>query len=263
MSSLSIIQEAKKELEKKTVIDATEQDDSEAEDYSTDEDVEDATEDAEDEEPTETDEAEPDEEPTEDTSDDTDNSDDEQTEDNTDADITDVGTDYTQEIDDDGTDDGESTEDNPDADTTDTGTDYTEEIDDDGTSTDDTTTDETGEESPDDTSMDDSAETSKENDEFAENNRVLMNDMIYLYYNIKSNIDKLDVLEFLDVVSCKIVIESKRQMGKLMEYTYNYITSIFKTKSYSENLYTYKYIVELYTISIEMLKKISIFSGNT
>lgn len=178
------------------------------------------------------------------------------------ADDIDTTSDETEEVTDDTeteetTDDDNTSDDSEDSSADDIGepTDYSEEADDMSSDDDSSNMDDV---QSDDTSMDQS-----DNDESSDDNRVLKNDMIELYDSIKNTVDKLDSIEFLDVVSLKIVIRAKQQMNDLSEYLYTYITSAFDKKVYAENLYTYRYIVELYKISVQMLQKIRTFSRNS
>lgn len=181
----------------------------------------------------------------EETADDTEETTDEDT---TEEEPTDEETDETDETSEDETE--EPSEDEP--------TDYTEDVD----------TGET-EDNADDTSGDDSQDDSgygsesSSDDPNAVKNRALMRDFIELYDNIDNSMSKLDKIKSLDMITTEIVNRVKHNLTTLSDYIYNYIRTIFNTKEYTDNLYTYKYIVQLYKICVQMLTKINDFGENT
>lgn len=128
--------------------------------------------------------------------------------------------------------------------------------------TDEVTVDDTGE-GEDDTMTDDVSseeETTEEpNEEDFGNlsNKSLIKDFINLYDSINTTIDKLDSLPISDMEALSISITTKHKLAKLTDFIYVYVTGQFNSKNYSENLYIYKYIVQLYKISVEILSKIN------
>lgn len=117
------------------------------------------------------------------------------------------------------------------------------------------TVDDTGE--GDTTSEEETTEETDESDIGNLSNKSLIGDFIALYDSINTTIDKLDNLPISDMEALSISITTKRKLAKLTDFIYAYVTRLFRTKTYSENLYIYKYIVQLYKISIEILSKIN------
>jgi hypothetical protein len=181
----------------------------------------------------------------EETADDTEETTDEDT---TEEEPTDEETDETDETPEDETE--EPSEDEP--------TDYTEDVD--AGETEDTTDDSSGDDSQDDSGY--GSEPSGD-DPNAVKNKALMKDFIELYDHIDNNMNKLDKIKSLDMITTEIINRVKYNFTSLSEYIYNYIRTIFNTKDYTDNLYTYKYIVQLYKICVQMLTKINDFGENT
>lgn len=163
----------------------------------------------------------------------------------------DTPSDYTEEAesteDDTGTEDeagGESnTDDNP--------TDYTDEIDggDDDTvqSTDDN-----------DNATDSSDEQSDENKNADSRNVSLIDDMIALYYSLKSTMGKLDNYTQMSILGNKVIVQVKTNLSELLDSVFSYINDNFKKNTYAKNMYMYNAFIEAYKVNIEMLKKIEL-----
>lgn len=113
------------------------------------------------------------------------------------------------------------------------------------------------EDSPTDDSVNDT------NDGDATKQNMLLNDFIELYSRLHNNIDKFDKIKSLDMVTRTVINRVKNNLVTLSEYTFTYTTSLFKKKTYTENLYIYNYIVQLYKICIQMLSKINEFNSDT
>ena len=180
----------------------------------------------------------------------------------------DEATDYTEEVDTEETQEDETTEDTTEGETQEDeppteeeGTDYTEEV---GDISPEGETDETTEETTDDGSTDDTSSEESEMD--AENNESLSRlyaDFIRLYDHITMTNTKLDKLKSLDMISSQTISKVKDNFSLMSEYIYRYLRTIFKSKTYVDNLYTYKYLVQLYKICVQMLSKINNFSNAT
>lgn len=92
---------------------------------------------------------------------------------------------------------------------------------------------------------------------------ILLHDFVDLYGNINNNIAKLDKIKSIDMMTQTVLNKAKSNLNTLSDYTHNYIVTIFTNKSYTENLYTYKYIIQLYRICVQMLSKINDFVSDT
>ena len=180
----------------------------------------------------------------------------------------DVGsTDYTEQADVEIEPDGPDEEDantTPDDDTDSTGdeaTDYTETGDEDGTGEDDSATDygedadpNADEENPDDPSPEDQREN--------ENNRVLLDDTVNLYYVIKDTITNLTEVSKDNILVNKIINQVTYNLGKLEKAIYEFIVFQFSKNKYVNNLYKYNYFIKAFQTNIEMLKKIKVLVSN-
>ena len=161
---------------------------------------------------------------------------------------------------DDDANDAEATDDNAGEDVE--ATDYTAETDNITVGGDEENTDDNADNNEDTTT--DTAENNEDNNELGQlSNKALIDDFINLYDSLTVSINKLDNLQSLDMQDLAIVIDTKKKFAKLSDYIYAYVTRVFNEKTYSENLYVYKYIIQLYKISVEILSKISNFTTDT
>lgn len=180
-----------------------------------------------------------------DTDDDTSDQDDDTASDDAD----DEPTDYTEDVVDDDSDDNTSDDE---TDTEEEPTDYTNELDNDDPDDSNTSDDGSGQ-------NDDASDDASDQDPEKKKNIMLMDDIIALYYSIKSTISKLDAYTNANVVINKIIVQVKQNFSELIESVYSYTLDDFKKNSYAKNLYMYNSFIEAYKINIEMLKKIEIF----
>lgn len=137
-------------------------------------------------------------------------------------------------------------------------TDYTADVD--TAESDDTTDDTSGDDSQADSEY--GSDTNSDDPNVAKN-RALMKDFIELYDNIDNNMNKLDKIKSLDMITTEVINKVRSNLTELSEYVYEYIRTTFSTKDYTDNLYTYKYLVQLYKICVQMLTKINDFGENT
>jgi cobalamin biosynthesis protein CobT len=158
----------------------------------------------------------------------------------------DTATDYTdEETDADPTDTPDTEGDNTDTtdDTDDSGaTDYTN-TPDDTDNTDDTTADSTADE-PD-------ANPDDENKKLA-----LLTDFISFYRNIKDIIDKIADIKKTNLMLASVLNQVNKNLSILEENVFQFVSRVFPSKKYVENLYQYNCFIEAFKINIEMLKKI-------
>lgn len=166
-----------------------------------------------------------------------------------------------EQTDDEATDDNVDEESDEGSEEEDGPTDYTAETEDIGTE-DDTSSDDTAGGDDNQSSYDDGG-SGDSDDPYAEKNRALMDDFIALYSHININIDKFDKVKSLDMMTSAIVGQVKNNLTELSEYLYTYIRGPFKKKTYADNLYTYKYVIQLYKLCVQMLSKIDDFGDNT
>lgn len=167
-----------------------------------------------------------------------------------DATTEDGATDYTvdeAEIDPDGPDEGGDPADTEPED-------YTNAAEDDGSAdTDDSDLSEGGTEEP--------AEE-EPNDTENENNRILLDDMINLYYTINSTVDRLVDVSRDNIVTNKIINQVSHNCRMLAKVIYDYIVFKFSKNKYVHNVYKYNYFLQAFKINVEMLKKIQVFDVN-
>lgn len=138
-------------------------------------------------------------------------------------------------------------------------TDYTEDVD--TGETEDTDADASTDDSQGDSSY--GSESENTDDPNVNKNKALMKDFIELYDNIDNNMNKLDKIKSLDMITTEVINRVKYNLTNLSDYVYEYIRTTFTTKDYTDNLYTYKYVVQLYKICVQMLTKINDFGENT
>lgn len=134
-------------------------------------------------------------------------------------------------------------------------TDYTEEI------SEIQPEEESEEQTTEDPPADDSTDESGDTDTPKQN--MLLNDFVELYSRLHNNIDKFDKIKSLDMMTRSVINRVKTNLTTISDYTFIYTTTVFKKKTYTENLYTYNYIVQLYKICIQMLSKINEFNSDT
>ena len=135
-------------------------------------------------------------------------------------------------------------------------TDYTEDLDDSESTEDDTSDD--SDSSYDDSSLEEPAEDPAE----LKKKKSLLDDLIFLYKDICTNIDKFENLTDIEMNQRLIIIRVKKNFTKISESLYSYITTVFAKDTYVHGLLMYNYYIEMYKINIEMLSKISTFGSN-
>jgi len=200
------------------------------------------------------------------------------------TDDTDESTDYSESVDTDDVDDtmtDEETDDTTEDDTTDEESEDTTD-DEDTEDTEDTGEDEDlptdysetvdeiqptddggiGEETPTDDTMSEDEASEEDPDEKHKKN-ILLSDFVQLYAHINNTLTKFDSIKSLDMLTRAVINKAKENMTTLAHYTHTYTSEIYKTKTYTENLYTYKYIVQLYKICVQMLGEINEFNTDT
>lgn len=138
--------------------------------------------------------------------------------------------------------------------------------------TEDTTTDELSDDPTDDSFGDetDTTETPEETEEVSpeekemdNKNYELLQDFIQLYDIIKNNINKLNSVTETDIVSNKIIMQVKKNLGILQDALFTLIIRTYSLNTYAKNLYLYNYFTQSLAINIEMLSKISVFTTNS
>lgn len=89
-------------------------------------------------------------------------------------------------------------------------------------------------------------------------NKGLIDDMVAVYYSIKTTNSKLDNHSSVDIVANRIIVQVKKNLSELQTAIYDYILNKFKSNQYSKNLYVYTSFIEAYKINIEMLRKLEV-----
>lgn len=95
-----------------------------------------------------------------------------------------------------------------------------------------------------------------------ENNRILMDDFVNLYYTSKNTISKLSSIDKSNIAINMIVTQITSNLNMFTKQLFEYITFTFAANKYVTNLYKYNYFLEAFRINVQMLKKISVFVPN-
>lgn len=178
-----------------------------------------------------------------------DNEDDEAKDDSTDTSNTDSTTDDAAS-EDDSTDSLDDTENDLGSDNEDDSTS------DDSTDTgDDTSTNDTGEDASED-DLGDVEDDSSDNDTKLKS-KVLLKAFVNLYNDINEIIDRIDSADkYDDKVESITLNRTSNNLKRIKEILFDYIKSIYTTKSYDENLYYYHYILNSTKITKKIFDKI-------
>lgn len=88
-------------------------------------------------------------------------------------------------------------------------------------------------------------------------NRAIFNDSIFLYNSIKDTISRLQDLNHSNIITNRIVLQVKKNLGDMLDLLYRFITEKHELQTYQQNLYTYNYFIEAYKINAKMIEKMS------
>lgn len=119
-----------------------------------------------------------------------------------------------------------------------------------GDSEDDSTTD-------DDNTGDDSSDSEDDSGDVKLKSKVLLKSFVNLYNDIDEIIDRIDSADkYDDKVESITLNRTSNNLKRIKEILFDYIKSIYTTKSYDENLYYYHYILNSTKITKKIFDKI-------
>lgn len=95
-----------------------------------------------------------------------------------------------------------------------------------------------------------------------ENNRILLDDTVNMYYTIRDTVSRLNEVSKDNVLINKIINQVAYNLSRLERVIYEFIVFQFSKNKYVNNLYKYDYFMKAFQTNIEMLKKIKVFAQN-
>ena len=105
--------------------------------------------------------------------------------------------------------------------------------------------------------LDDEQQNNDENDTTSIQNKYLVHDFIELFKRQEEILEKIREDNKLNSLFNPTIAQIKRNIDKLKDVTYDYITNKFANESYIANLYQFNLIIQAMNINIQMLDEVS------